>query len=75
MCQKRGQLPAEGVVEEDVLGGGGDPLLGADDVGDLHEVVVDYVGEVVGGVAVGLEEDLVVDVVVVEGDVAAELVA
>ena len=28
------QLPAEGLVEEDVLGRGGDPLLGADDVGD-----------------------------------------
>ena len=41
----------------------------------LHEVVVDDVGEVVGGEAVGLEQDLVVDVVVVEGDVAAELVA
>ena len=57
-----------------MLGGGGDPLFGADDVGDLHEVVVDYVGEVVGGVAVGFEEDLVVDVVVVEGYCAAEFV-
>ena len=75
MCQKLGQLPAEGVVEQDVLGGGGDPLFGADDVGDVHEVVVDDVGEVVGGEAVGLHEDLVVDVVVVEGDVAAEFVA
>ena len=61
-----GALPAEGLVEQDVLGGGGDPLLGADDVGDLHEVVVDDVGEVVGGEAVGLEQDLVVDVRVVE---------
>ena len=69
------QLPAEGFVEEDVLGGGGDPLFGADDVGDLHEVVVDDVGEVVGGEAVGLHEDLIVDVVVIEGDVAAEFVA
>ena len=67
--------PAEGLIEQDVLGRGGDPLLGADDVGDLHQVVVDDIGEVVGGEAVGLHEDLVVDVVVVEGDVAAELVA
>ncbi len=70
-----GDLPAEGFVEQDVLGGGGDPLFGADDVGDVHEVVVDDVGEVVGGEAVGLHEDLVVDVGVLEGDVAAELVA
>jgi hypothetical protein len=69
------ELPAEGLVEQDVLGRGGDPLFGADDVGDLHEVVVDDVGEVVGGEAVGLHQDLVVDVVVLEGDVAAELVA
>ncbi len=68
-------LPAEGFVEEDVLGGRGDPLFGADDVGDLHEVIVDDVGEVVGGEAVGLHEDLIVDVVVVEGDVVAEFVA
>ena len=69
------QLPAEGLVEQHVLGGGRDPLLGADDVGDLHEVVVDDVGEVIGGEAVGLEQDLVVDVVVGEGDGAAQLVA
>ena len=67
--------PAEGLIEQDVLGGGGDPLFGADDVGDAHEMVVDDVGEVVGGEAVGLHEDLIVDVIVVEGDVAAQLVA
>ena len=69
------QLPAEGLVEQDVLGRGGDPLLGADDVGDLHEVVVDDVGEMVSGEAVGLHEHLVVDVVVVEGDGVAKFVA
>ncbi len=70
-----GALPTEGLVEKDVLGGGGDPLFGADDVGDAHEVIVDDVGEVVGGEAIGLEQDLIVDVVVIEGDVAAEFVA
>ncbi len=55
--------------------GGGDPLLGADDVGDLHEVVVDDVGEMVSGEAVGLHQHLVVDVRVLEGDVAAQFVA
>jgi len=67
-------LPAEGFVEQDVFGRGTDPLLGADDVGDVHEVVVDDVSEVVGGEAVGLHEDLIVDVIVIEGDVAAEFV-
>ena len=58
------QLPAEGLVEQDVFRGGGDPLLGADDVGDPHQVVVDDIGEVIGGEAVGLHQHLVVDVVV-----------
>ena len=49
-------LPPEGLVEEDVFRGRGDPFLGADDVGDAHEVVVDDVGEVVGGKAVGLHK-------------------
>ena len=70
-----GQRPAEGLVEQDVLGRGGDPLLGSDDVGDLHEVVVDDVGQMIGGEAVGLEQDLVVDIVMGEDDGAAELVA
>ncbi len=69
------ELPAEGIVEQDVFRGGGDPLFGADDVGDLHEVIVDDVGEVIGGEAVGLHEDLIVDVGVLEGDVSAEFVA
>ena len=75
MCQNLGSGPAEGPVEEDVLGGGGDPLFGADDVGDAHEVVVDDIGQMIGGEAVGLQQNLVVDVVVGELDVAAELVA
>ena len=38
-------------------------------MGDAHEVVVHHVGEVVGGQAVGLEEDLVVQLGVVHSDV------
>src|SRR5580698_2717238 len=67
-------LPAEGFVEQDVLGRGGDPLFGAYDIGDAHEMVIDYVGEVVGGEAVRLHQYLIVDVAVLEGDVAAKLI-
>ena len=67
--------PSEGLIEQDVLRGRGDPLFGADDIGDEHEVVVDDVGEMVGGKAVGLHQDLVVDIGVLERDVAAEFVA
>ena len=68
-------LPAERLVEQDVLRRRRDPLFGADDIGDAHEVIVDDVGQVVGGEAVAFEQDLVVDVGVVEGDVAAQFVA
>ena len=71
MGEARG-LPAERPVETEVLGGRGDPLLGPDDVAHLHGVVVDDVRQVVGGVPVSLEQDLVVDLGVVEGDRAPD---
>ena len=57
-----GAWPAKAVVEKDVFRGGAGPLISADDVGDIHEMVIDDVGEVVGGKSVGLEEDLVIDI-------------
>jgi hypothetical protein len=69
------RLPAERPVQQDVLLGRRDPLLGADHVADLHQVIVDHVGEVVGRQAVGLEQHLVVDLGGVARDVAAQLVA
>lgn len=44
--------------------------LSADDVADLHEVVVDDVGQVVGREPVVFHDDLVVDCAVVEDDLA-----
>ena len=55
-----------------MLGQGGEPLLRPDDVGDPHQVVVHDVCEVVGGEAVALQEDLVVDLGVVEAHLAAQ---
>ncbi len=43
-------------------------------MGDAHEVVVDHVGEVVGGEAVGLDQYHVVELSVVHGDVAIDFV-
>ena len=54
-----GHLPAEGLVEQVVLRGGGEVLAAADDVGDAHEVIVHNVGKVIGRQAVGLQQDLV----------------
>ena len=65
-------LPAEAPVQLHVLRQRRQPLLRPDDVGDPHEVVVHHVREVVGGEAVALQEDLVVDLGVVEAHLAAQ---
>ncbi len=68
-----GVLPAESLVEKYVQRGTGQPLLTTDDMGDAHEVVVDDVGEVVGGQLVAaLVEHLVVEDVAFHRYVAAD---
>jgi hypothetical protein len=67
-----GRLPAERLVEHHVLGRRREPLLGANHVGDLHQVVVDHVGQVIGRKAVRLEQNLIVDLRVVELHLAAQ---
>ena len=64
-----GDLPAEGLVQQVVLGGGGEVLAAPDHMGDAHEVIVHHVGEVVGGQAVPLQQHLVVQSLVLHGDV------
>src|ERR1035441_7924462 len=58
--------PAEGLVDGDLLGGVGDVVVAADDVGDLHQRVVDGDDVVVDGdssrdSARGADEDRVAD--------------
>ena len=53
-----------------MAGGARYPLLGADDVAYLHGTVVDDVSQVVGGVAVRLEQDEVVEGIILEDDIA-----
>ena len=72
-----GDLPAEGLVDGDLLGGVGDVVVAADDVGDLHERVVDGDDVVVdghagGGSAGGADEDWVADRVGGELHIAAD---
>ena len=66
--------PAEALVQEVVLRGGGQILAAAHDVGDAHEVVVHDVREVVGGQAVALQEDLIVKALVLDRDVPVNFV-
>ena len=67
-------LPTEGTIEHHVQGGGGEPFLAADDVGDFHRVVVDDVGKMISGHTVRFEKHLVVEEVAVHGNVAADKV-
>ena len=50
------------------------PLLPADHVRDLHQVIVDHIGQVIGGHSVTLEKHLVVELVAVELDVTPDQV-
>ena len=50
-----GRLPTKRLIDEDVPRRAGEPFVAAQDVGDLHEVIVDQRGEMVRRVAVGLE--------------------
>ena len=65
-----GDLPAKGLVQQIVLGGGAEVLAAPDHVGNAHQMVVHHVGEVVGGQAVPLQQDLVVQGLILHGDVA-----
>ena len=67
-------LPTEVLVEHPVLGRRRDPLFAAQHVRDLHQVIVDHVGQMVGRPAVGLHQNLHVDRVPVEGDRTAQQV-
>ena len=70
-----GLLPPEGVVHDLVQRRGRYPLLRAHHVGYLHEVVVNHVGQVVGGESVRFEEDRIgADVGVAPLDAAEQAV-
>ena len=56
------------------LGVGGQVLGAADDVGDLHQVVVHDVGEIVGGHSVTLKQHLIVKGGVLDGDLTVDQV-
>ncbi len=65
--------PAERLVKEDMQGGRGEPFLSADDMADLHQMVIDDVGQMVGGEVVGaLVQHLVVKDAGADGDLSAD---
>ena len=61
MRVRGGPLVAEGVDEHQLIRRVGEVLLTADDVRDLHQRVVDWARELIGGVAVRLHDDEIAD--------------
>lgn len=64
----------EGLLERDVPRRVVEVLLGAHDVGDAHGLIIDDDGEVVGGKAIGLADDEVVEFAGGDFDVAEDLI-
>ena len=66
--------PAEALIQQVVFRRGGEIFTPAHHVGDAHQMVVHHVGEVVGRHPVPLDEDLVVQGAVFNGNVAEDLI-
>ena len=67
-------FPAECIVETVVLRGGRKVLVSADNVCDLHQMVIHNVCEVVGWVSVGFDKDHIVELCVVYRDISVDLI-
>ena len=66
MSKLRGLIP-QSLVKQDVAWGTRQPLVCSKDVGDLHQVIVNYISQMIGRISVRLEEDKVVQGAVIEG--------
>jgi hypothetical protein len=64
------RLKLQHLVENQMLWRRWEPLLAANDVTDIHEVVVDDVCEVIRRIAVALHDHLIVERIVVKDDLA-----
>ncbi|MNC26906.1 hypothetical protein D3C75_750570 [compost metagenome] len=69
MYEYRG-FPAEHAVQLHIQGGGGDILRAADHMGDIHQVVIHHIGQVVCRIAVRLDQNRILKLGVVDGDFA-----
>ncbi len=56
-----GGRPPEKLIKEDMFGCRRDPFFSADDVGDLHDVIINDDAQVIRRIPVGFEEHLIID--------------
>jgi len=50
------RLPAERPVKENMQGPRGDPFLGPEDMGYFHQMVIDNIGQVIGGKSIAFHD-------------------
>ena len=65
-------LPAEGMVQQVILGSGGQVFTAPHHMGNAHQMIVDHIGKVIGGQAVPLQQHLIVQRAVFHRDVAED---
>ena len=63
-----GNLPAERLIEQIILWGRGQIFTAPHHMRDIHEMVVDDIGKIVGGISVRLQKNLVLDFLIFNGD-------
>ena len=69
-----GHLPAEGLIQTVILRRGRKVFISPHHMGDSHEMVVHHVSKIVGGVAVGLDQDHVIQFRVFHRNVSVNLI-
>jgi len=67
MMGKGRRFPAESLVEEDLTGGIGKMIISSNDMGDVHPIVIDDAGEIVGCHSVRPDNDKIADSFRIEG--------
>ena len=68
--REAGRREPERLVQEQLPRRVRDVILASDHIRHLHQRIVDHDGEVVGGVAIGADDDRIADHICVEPDVA-----
>ena len=67
-------LPAKGIIQTYILRGRGKVFVASYHMGNVHSVVIHYVCKIVGGIAVGFNQNHVIQLAVVDRNVSVQLV-
>ena len=54
------RLPPQSFVQKNMLGAAVDPFLASNDVGDVHQAIIDHVCEMIGRASIRFSKDLMI---------------